>query len=384
MLQKDRQLTQLRLRDVDEPHEVFNPGRLRVARKRRGLTKIELAEKIRVEWRSISAYEAGEYPPSEETLGRIAFTLKFPAAFFNGNSLEEPEPDITSFRALKKMTAGQRDMALGEGALALHLNKFIERKFELPQADLPDLSQEANPEAAAESLRRYWGIGELPIRNMIHLLEAKGIRIFSLAIDAVEVDAFSMWKGKTPFVFLNSYKSSEHSRFDAAHELGHLVLHRHASPNGREAEREANTFASAFLMPRGSVLANSPRLPTLPVLIRLKKIWIVSLAALNYRLHELHLTSDWQYRGLCVQIAKNGRTKEPEEAPRETSQVLAKVLAALHEDGIGRAQLAKMLSIYTSELDQLLFGLVMTSIEGGRRGPSDTLSRPSPTLTIVK
>jgi Zn-dependent peptidase ImmA (M78 family) len=295
-------------------------------------------------------------------------------------------PDITSFRALKKMTAGQRDMALGEGALALHLNKFIESRVELPQADLPDLGREAGPEAAAESLRRYWGIGELSIRNVIHLLEAKGVRIFSLAIDALEVDAFPMWKGKTPFMFLNSQKSSEHSRFDAAHELGHLVLHRHAVPNGREAEREADAFASAFLMPRGSVLANAPRSATLPVLIKLKKIWITSLAALNYRLHKLGLTSDWQYRGLCVQIAKNGyRTREPEEAPRETSQVLAQLLAALHQDGINRNVLAKMLAIQPAELDQLLFGLVMTCIEGGRRAAKDAPhTRSGATLTVVK
>ncbi len=353
---------------MDEVKGVFTPSRLTVARKRRGLAKIELAEKIGVEWRSVSGYEAGEYLPSEDTLSKIAASLRFPISFFSGGNLEEPEPDTSSFRALKKMTAAQRDMALGEGALALHLNKFIEGRFELPQADLPDLSREPSPEAAAEFLRRYWGIGQLPIRNTIHLLEAKGVRIFSLAVDAREVDAFSMWKASTPFVFLNSHKSSEHSRFDAAHELGHLVLHRHSSPNGREAEREADAFASAFLMPRGSVLANAPRFVTLPVLIRLKKIWITSLAALNYRLHELQLISDWQYRGICVQIAKNGyRSTEPEEAPRETSQVLAKVLAALHEYGVSRNGLAKLLTIYPFELDQLLFGLVMTSIDGGRQ-----------------
>lgn len=374
----------LRSKDVDETQEYFTPSRLTVARKRRGLTKLELAKQIDVDWRSVSGYEAGEYFPSNETLVKIAETLKFPIAFFSGDDLEEPEPDITSFRALKKMTAGQRDMALGEGALALLLNKFIEKQFELPQADLPDLSREPNPEAAAESLRRYWGIGQMSIRNTIHLLEAKGIRIFSLAIDAREVDAFSMWKAKTPFIFLNSQKSAEHSRFDAAHELGHLVLHRHSSPNGRDAEREADAFASAFLMPRGSVLANAPRFPTLPVLVRLKKIWITSVAALNYRLHELELVSDWQYRGLCVQIAKNGyRTSEPESAPRETSQVLAKVLAALHQDGINRTHLARLLTLYQFELDQLLFGLVMTGIEGGRHNTPAHNSEP-PALTRVK
>src|ERR1700693_2631705 len=145
MLLKGRRVMLLRSSDVDEVGELsFNPSRLTVARKRRGLTKIELAQKIGVDWRSVSGYEAEEYPPSEETLGRIATVLKLPVAFFGGEDLEEPEPDIASFRALKKMTASQRDMALGEGALALHLNKFIESKFELPQADLPDLSREAS------------------------------------------------------------------------------------------------------------------------------------------------------------------------------------------------------------------------------------------------
>ncbi len=75
-------------------------------------------------------------------------------------------------------------------------------------------------EAAAEMLRAHWGIGELPVKNMIALLESRGIRVYSLAIDAKEVDAFSMWKGGRPFVFLNTFKSAEHCRFDAAREIG--------------------------------------------------------------------------------------------------------------------------------------------------------------------
>jgi len=189
-------------------------------------------------------------------------------------------------------------------------------------------------------------------------------------VDAREVDAFSMWKGTRPFVFLNTYKSTEHSRFDAAHELGHLVLHKHGPPSGREAEKQANTFASAFLMPRGSVLANAPRLPTYSSLVQLKKAWTTSVSALSYRLHELRLISDWQYRGLCIEIAKRGRDVEPEEAPKETSLILPKVLAALYEDGMSRAHIAHALSLPSSELEQLLFGLAMTSIAGGRNQPS--------------
>jgi Zn-dependent peptidase ImmA (M78 family)/DNA-binding XRE family transcriptional regulator len=360
----------------DRGPDTPNPTRLALARRRRGYNKTKLAELSKVELRSITAFEGGEFPPSPETLARIALVLGFPVEFFYGDDLDEPSLDSGSFRSMSKMIASQRDMALSQAALGIHLMAWVEHRFELPVVNLPDLGREPNPEAAAESLRRAWILGSLSIRNMIHLLEARGVRVLSLALDAREVDAFSMWKGSVPFVFLNTYKSSEHSRFDAAHELGHLVLHKHGPPQGREAETQANQFASAFLMPRGSVLANAPRFPTYEALVKLKRIWGVSVSALNYRLHELGLLSDWHYRGICIEIAKRGRDTEPEPAPRETSLVLPKILQVLYEEGINRGKIAQALAILTTELEQLLFGLTMTGIEGGGRRAAAT--SPSP------
>jgi hypothetical protein len=100
------------------------------------------------------------------------------------------------------MTARQRDTALGSGAVAMLLNEWIETRFDLPTPELPDLGRDASPESAAAAVRQAWGLGELPIKNMVHLLESKGARVYSLAIDAVEVDAFSMWRRNRPFVFL--------------------------------------------------------------------------------------------------------------------------------------------------------------------------------------
>ena len=100
-------------------------------------------------------------------------------------------------------------------------------------------------------------------KNMVHLFEAKGVRVFSLVEDTRTVDAFSVWRGTRPFAFLNTIKTGEHGRFDAAHELGHLVLHRHGGPSGRRAEDEANRFASSFLMPAADVIARLPRIHTL-------------------------------------------------------------------------------------------------------------------------
>lgn len=341
----------------------FNSARLTLARRRRGLTKTKLADLLGVEVRSITGYESDEYKPDRDRLMKLAETLNFPVQFFFGDDLDEISPDIVSFRSMSKMTAAQRDTALGAGAIALMLNQWIEVRFELPRAALPDLSQEASPEAAADTLRRMWGLGELPIKNMIHLLEVKGVRVFSLSIDTTQVDAFSVWSAATPFVFLNTMKSCERSRFDAAHELAHLVLHRHAGPRGQEVEREANAFASAFLMPRASVLANAPRMATVDQLIRFKPYWTVSVAALAYRLHDVGLVSDWHYRTLCIEIAKRGyREREPNEASRETSQVLAKIFATLREEGLTKSDIAAELNVHTDELDQLVFGLTLTGL----------------------
>jgi Zn-dependent peptidase ImmA (M78 family)/DNA-binding XRE family transcriptional regulator len=362
---------------------IFNPVRLTWARRRRGLTKTKLAASIDVELRSVSAYETGEFAPEADKLERIARVLRFPKAFFFGDDLEEPAADTASFRALSKMTAGQRDIALGSGAIALLLNEWIESRFDLPGSEVPDLGRDATPEGAAEAVRKAWGLGELPIKNMVHLLEAKGVRVYSLAIDAVEVDAFSMWRQNRPFVFLNTLKSAEHGRFDAAHELGHLVLHRHAAPNGQQAEQDANTFASALLMPAASVRAHAPRFATIDQLIRLKKIWGVSLAALIYRLHKLGLLSDWHYRKLYIEISSRGyRKAEPDGGPREISQVLQKVLAALRDEGITKHDIAATLNVRAEDIDELVFGLALTGLDGpGLKSASAQSSRPD--LTVV-
>src|ERR1700742_2303507 len=148
---------------------------------------------------------------------------------------------------------------------------------------------------------------------MIKLLESKGVRVFSLAENTKTVDAFSSWRNEIPYIFLNTFKSAERSRMDAAHELGHLVLHKHGGPRqGRDAEAEANSFASSFLMPQADVRSRLPFVAKLDDLVVAKKRWGVSVAALAYRLHKLGVLSAWQYRTFCIQINQRGfATKEP-------------------------------------------------------------------------
>jgi Zn-dependent peptidase ImmA (M78 family)/DNA-binding XRE family transcriptional regulator len=365
---------------------MFTPSRLTLARNRRGLTKKRVAELIGVSIRSVSAFEAGEMTPSEDTVARLARVLEFQPSFFEGTDLEELSAEAVSFRALSKMAAADRDRALAAGAIAFALTDWIGEHFRLPEPRVPKLGPGLDPETAAQAVRVEWGLGEKPIANLIHLLEMRGVRVFSVTQECRELDGYSLWRGEQPFVFLNTEKSGERSRFDAAHELGHLVLHwHHDPPQGRRAEREAHRFAAAFLMPAASVLAKAPRHPTLEQLIKLKKPWRVSLAAIAHRLHSLKALSDWQYRTLVIEIGKRDYlSSEPEPIERETSQVLNKVFAALRKEGLTKADIAKQLDIYTQDLDAIVFGLAMMQADSGAPLPAKPKLDEYPKLHLVK
>jgi Zn-dependent peptidase ImmA (M78 family) len=209
---------------------------------------------------------------------------------------------------------------------------------------------------------------------MVHLLEAKGVRVFALAENTRTVDAFSLWRGEQPFVFLNTIKTPERSRVDAAHELGHLVLHKHGGPRGRAAEEEANRFSMAFLMPTADVVAIAPRVHTLNQIVQLKRRWGVSALAMAFRLHALGSITDWQYRTFCIQAGQRGmREREENGIDREQSVVWQKVLTALWSEKVTKEKIAEQLFMPWFEIENLLFGLATPQ----------SVARPSGRPTLV-
>lgn len=353
----------------------FNYTRLEVARKRRGLTKTKLAEAAGISTRSLTKFEREGFLPSEATVARLAKALDFPMAFFSGETLDEPSPKGSSFRAFTHATARQKDEALSSGALAMALGEWVETRFSLPAPNVPTY-QGLSPEVAAEAVRDLWGLGKRPIRNVIHLLEANGVRVFSLPELGKEVDGFSVWQGQTPFVFLNTTKTAERSRMDAAHELGHLILHAHGGPQGRVAEDEANEFGAAFLMPEDTVLAEVPYGATYKQIVQAKKRWKVSALNLTKRCHGVGLLTEWQYRSICIELTKRGKANEPQPMKgRETSQVLDKVFRALKAEGVTKAEVARELAIPVDELNGSIFGLLsLQPIEGEARDEGEGAS----------
>lgn len=361
----------------------FAASRLGLARARRRMTLTELADLVGSSATRISQFQSGKETPGGEMVSALARALRFPEEFFYQPALEPVDKDAVSFRSLSRLRARDRDAALASASVARLLSRWMEKHYELPMAAIPEMS-DASPEHAAEAVRSLWGLGQGPVLDMVQLLEAHGVRVFSLLEDCNEMDAFCMWDGDVPFVFLNTIKSGERSRFDAAHELGHLVLHRKERlSRNQDAEREANDFASAFLMPRHATMAAVHGPISLATALALKKQWGVSVSAAAVRLFRLGLLSDWNYRLIFQQLGARGwRTKEPDPRQHERSQLLKIILDDLDRMGSSIKVLADELAVPVAELRLLTFGLaeVPLALRTGLKAPDS----PHPDLRLVR
>ena len=132
---------------------MFSGERLKLARNRRRLSGKELAVLAELTPVTVSKVENG-HQPDEATVKKISRALNYPIDFFYMDSPVSLEKNSVSFRSLKKMSAVERDAALSSGAIGVSLYEWIERRFNLPETDLIDLSKERErPEVAARLLR---------------------------------------------------------------------------------------------------------------------------------------------------------------------------------------------------------------------------------------
>jgi len=324
--------------------------------------------------------------PDEKAVARLSDVLGFPPGYFYREDPPEVDSGRPSFRALTSMTAPVRNRALGAASLAVELEKELSLQFRLPEVDVPDLSH-LDPEGAAEALREAWGLGVRPIKNLVHLVEKHGVRVFSVEEEATSLHAFCIWEEDLPFVFLARSKTVERSRFNCAHELGHLVLHRDQESTGPEAEKEANQFASAFLMPSESVKAVCGSGMTFANIVSQKKRWGVAAAALAYRLHSpaLGLLSDWQYKRIAMELSRRGRRTEPDPIEgEELSFILQAVFRALSERGVSFAKISRDLCLPERDLSELTFGLGLSLVGVSGEGQPHPSRQRSPVLRVIK
>jgi Zn-dependent peptidase ImmA (M78 family)/transcriptional regulator with XRE-family HTH domain len=310
------------------------PSKLRDARKVARLSQTELAVRIGVSRQSVSAYERGDKSPEPTTFQKIADVLAQPVAFFTAGDGELfGAASARFFRKMGPETLRRNEACSVLGDWFVQTAKYLDRYVNYPEPTLPECAptdssgrfsfDEINE--IALQLRKQWGLGPGPISNMLALIESKGIVVCRYEMEGENVEAFSFWNGARPFVFMASEKEAGvRLRYDLAHELGHLVLHRWIEQSELEdkatlkaIENEADKFAGAFLLPSTS-FPNEIYTTRLDAFIPLKERWKVSIQAMVYRCRDLDLIDSDQALNLYKQISfRKWRKKEPLDDPRK-------------------------------------------------------------------
>lgn len=348
----------------------FQPERLQQARLSRGLTQTALAAMVGRSSGTVSKWEKGEQSPELEALESLSSRLSIPSSWFL-KLVPDYGDDVCFFRSNASITKEAQTISLIRlkwlNEISLHLQKWID----WPVVDVPSLPNvdhrtisDAEIESAALICRERWGLGLGPISDVLLVLENAGVICVREELGFAKMDGASKWfqTDGRPYVFLAADKANGcRSRFDAAHELGHLVLHRNVSDlefakRYPEIERQAHLFAGAFLLPAESFAAEVGT-PSLDTFLALKTRWRVSVGAMIMRCLGLGIIdSDYATRLWKNYSARGWRRGEPRDEliGLEEIRLLPRAIKMLLSDsGLDRATLTLALGLSSTECESL-------------------------------
>ena len=361
-----------------------NVARLRLYRK---LTQAELAQRAGLSRVAVGKIERGEVEPQARTLDAMAKALEVPVG-----KLATPVRRLASvrFRARKRVHA--REQILAEVATWLDAYGALEtvldaaEPFTVEGLSTPGL----DPSAVARVARERLGLEpHQPVQDICGLLEQHGVKV--LLLDTRRDSFFGLSVGPEdggPAVVVNTWEriSVERWIFTAVHELGHLLLHpaeydSNATHLPADTEREADAFASEFLMPDATFEAAWDQTGGHPLLLRVlkvKRIFRVSYKTVLYRLvasrratsevwsafqhqHRLHFGSTLRKADEPVALQQSefawhwGRSGEPERLSRHDfvqDRLSRLVRRALQEEHISLGRSAEILGLSREQMRQ--------------------------------
>ncbi|MFE0377890.1 helix-turn-helix domain-containing protein [Streptomyces inhibens] len=353
--------------------DAFDPTRLTQARRLAEMTKKDVAISLGVTPAAVGQYETGVSKPRPDLIPRLAETLGVPTTFFLiGRPAYRLDASMAHFRSLRSTPKSQRERALAFAEQIWELTYALEQRVQLPSVDLPGFAGgevhpgaelPTDPVAAAQELRRRWGLGDGPVTHLVRRMESHGIVVVTPPASdpsASTVDAFST-RAARPLVILTANRADDvfRHRFTAAHELGHLVLHGDATGDSRQ-EREADAFAAEFLTPQASILPLLPKRVDFTRLSQLRQVWGVSIHSLVYRCREVGLISDATtsraYQRLRVLEGQPGFSPESvSNYPGEQPSLLRQAFdLAAQEADLSAGKLAHELAWTTKRVRELL------------------------------
>lgn len=332
----------------------LQPARLELALAARGLTKGQLASLVGVAAPTVTKWCKGDQCPEAETFDRLASVLNVQPEWLTRAALPAVSPPL--YRSNASALKAARSKLEARTEWVQEVAYLLEDYVDYPAVNLPtrafrDPEQISNAdiEAAAEECRSLWQLGRGPIQNLVLAAESAGILIVREETEISAIEGLSSWSellGR-PIVVLSADKANAfRSRFDLAHEIGHLILHKQiprADERDRynQMEKQAHRFAAALLLP-AEVFAGEVRVPpSLDNLLILKQRWGASVAAMMMRCHALGLLNDDEKLALFKRrSARWGSKAEPGDdkwAP-ETPRLLRRTVELLVGEGIVPAE----------------------------------------------
>ena len=311
--------------------------RMRQARLAAGLSLEDLAAKLNppITKQALSKYETGASQPSPSRLAELAAALNVRVSAL----LVEPQIEIRwqAYRKLASLTKARQEQVTAIAAQRLEAEVRLRELFHLGEwHDLPgriDVQNLSDCEYAAAAVRMHWDLGYRPVDSLLELIEERGGAVLAWP-EPWGLDGLSGWANRMPVLVLNGAMPPDRLRFNAAHEIGHLVM----EPTGDEKQDEkfALRFAAAFLVPAEAArheLGTHRRGLDLDELGLLKQRWGFSMQGWIRRAHDLDIIGDDLYRTLNIRFHRAGwHRSEPfpytaSESPALFRRLLLRALA---------------------------------------------------------
>lgn len=349
----------------------FYGERLRLARLLKGCTLQELGNAVAVTRQSIHQYESDARLPADDVRNALAEYLGVRPAFFTIPLSGDVKSEQCHFRKRQTTPAGVKNRVQAYSTILEQLVTILHKHLDLPDNGFNLIDNDKIPELSppviekiAEGSRIRWGLTpDAPIDNMVNVVENVGAIVTCFDNVSEKVDALSVNR-RFPIIIRNTAKESVcRMRFDLAHECGHLVMHDGIETGCKQTEREADSFASAFLFPRKSFAREFPACLGATGTINWKEVyklktrWKISARAIIYRAHFLGFLNAQQYRSANVwfsQTRQNRKEKLDDKIPMEEPHVLKESLTLLEQHlGIDFEMLAKKLGVGTDLLAEI-------------------------------
>jgi Zn-dependent peptidase ImmA (M78 family)/transcriptional regulator with XRE-family HTH domain len=348
----------------------FVGERLRLARLLKGHTLQEVGEAVFVSRQYINQFESDTKTPSSDVLAALASFLQVTESFFHMPLVGDVKAEQCHFRKRRTTPIGVTNRVLAYTTILEQLVTNLHGLLELPdnQFDFIDFDgidelDALTIEKIAEVTRDYWGLTpDAPIDNIVDIAESAGAVVSYFGGVSDKVDALSVNR-KHPLIIRNDAKKSIcRMRFDLAHEFGHLIMHNGVETGCPDTEKEADTFASAFLFPRKAFAAEFPsclvgKTINWNKVYELKQRWKVSARAIIYRANFLGFIDAQQYRAANIWFSKTRQTKSErgdELVPQEQPFIIKESIAKLQSElGVNFKAIADQLGLLTSTLTEV-------------------------------